>query len=296
MKTLTTITYKLDERFRLQFTNDWQDKYYHLQIINGDLTPLCYIPPASSGSFLCISGIPTGHSSSRIYELLVKNTYWIGKIYLLDAPKRLMDKIEEVKACNEDFELSFATEKNNANNIQDITPNLSKYIPEDNAVLFLSDAVADAKMYKIFASIFERCDGYMVYNNGELQSRCYRKQNFNFSKYTIFLPHGTQSELQKAEEVAKEPMVKYGVKEVNLFALHCFVQRSNQFGSQALFIYKQGFYQKDCVSSEEKQYVFNKIITTNSTGILKPEDSTERLQVIDAKEMLEEYLNENNLI
>ena len=180
--------------------------------------------------------------------------------------------------------------------LDDITPNLSKYIPEDNAVLFLSDAVADAKMYKIFASIFERCDGYMVYNNGELQSRCYRKQNFNFSKYTIFLPHGTQSELQKAEEVAKELMVKYGVKEVNLFALHCFVQRSNQFGSQALFIYKQGFYQKDCVSSEEKQYVFNKIITTNSTGILKPKDSSAHLQVVDCKEILEEHLNGNNLM
>jgi len=294
MKTLTTITYKLDERFRLQFTNDWQDKYYHLQIINGDLTPLCYIPPASSGSFLCISGIPTGHSSSRIYELLVKNTYWIGKIYLLDAPKRLMDKIEEVKACNEDFELSFATEKNNANNIQDITPNLSKYIPEDNAVLFLSDAVADAKMYKIFASIFERCDGYMVYNNGELQSRCYRKQNFNFSKYTIFLPHGTQSELQKANEVAKELKEKYGVEEVNLFALHCFI-RGLCFINEKLSFYHYANHNSVAEVKFSESFI-NKIITTNSTGILKPEDSTERLQVIDAKEMLEEYLNENNLI
>ena len=79
----------------------------------------------------------------------------------------------------------------------------------------------------------------------------------NTSGLTLFLPHGTQSELQKANEVAKELKEKYGVEEVNLFALHCFVQRSNQFGSQALFIYKQGFYQKDCVSSEEKQYVFN---------------------------------------
>ena len=39
---------------------------------------------------------------------------------------------------------------------------------------------------------------------------------------------------------------------------------------------------------------FNKIITTNSTGILPVQD-TERLQVIDCKEIFEEYLKENNL-
>ena len=36
------------------------------------------------------------------------------------------------------------------------------------------------------------------------------------------------------------------------------------------------------------------MFTNKSTGILKPEDSTERLQVIDAKEIFEEYLKENN--
>ena len=38
---------------------------------------------------------------------------------------------------------------------------------------------------------------------------------------------------------------------------------------------------------------FNKIITTNSTGILPVQDK-ERLQVIDCKEIFEEYLKENN--
>jgi predicted dehydrogenase len=40
---------------------------------------------------------------------------------------------------------------------------------------------------------------------------------------------------------------------------------------------------------------WNKLITTNSTGILKPEDSNERLQVIDCKEIFEERVKENNL-
>jgi hypothetical protein len=40
---------------------------------------------------------------------------------------------------------------------------------------------------------------------------------------------------------------------------------------------------------------FNKIITTTSTGILRPKDSSERLQVIDAKEIFEEHLNQKKL-
>ncbi len=43
----------------------------------------------------------------------------------------------------------------------------------------------------------------------------------------------------------------------------------------------------------ENSYFFNKIITTNSTGILEPQNS-ERLQVIDCKEIFEDYLKENN--
>lgn len=279
MLTLTTITYKLDESFRLEFTNDWEGKYYHLQIINGDLTPLCYIPPASSGSVLCISGIPNGYSS-RIYELLVKNTYWIGKIYLLDAPKLLMNKIEEVKVCNEDFGLSFVIEKHKANNIQNITPNLSKYIPEDNAVLFL---------------IEEDCNKYDHNNNCKFRIICqdgvmpksWKLLADKSCEITIFLPHGTQSEIQKAKEVAKELRGKYGVEEVNLFALHCFTQQD-----YILNIYGNCL-EDSCLAEDVCN--FNKVITTNSTGILPVQDK-ERLQVIDAKEIFEEYLNETNLI
>jgi len=166
--------------------------------------------------------------------------------------------------------------------LDDITPNLSKYIPKDNAVLFLSED--DCIQYR--DCFYPLHHGYM--DGGKLQHLTNGSEKFK--KFIIFLRHGTQSELQKAKELKE----KYGVEEVNLFVLRCYVQKSNQFGSQALFIYKQEFYQKECVSSEEKQYIFNKIITTNSTGILKPEDSSERLQVIDSKEIFEEFLKENN--
>ena len=37
------------------------------------------------------------------------------------------------------------------------------------------------------------------------------------NKITIFLTHGTQSEIQKANEVAKELKEKYGIEEVSFF-------------------------------------------------------------------------------
>lgn len=162
----------------------------------------------------------------------------------------------------------------NIKTLDDITPNLSKYIPEDNAVLFLSE------------------DDYDKYRN------CFTQKPAElFShyiplkvKYTIFLPHGTQSELQKAEEVAKELMEKYGVEEVNLCALHFFVEKKHIIKtlrpSRADRMYNNEIYgyemKKICKN-------INKIITTNSTGILPVQD-TERLQVIDSKEIFEEYL------
>jgi hypothetical protein len=154
--------------------------------------------------------------------------------------------------------------------LDDITPNLSKYIPEDNAVLFLSEE--DKEMYcnalESNICLFSLKD-LKIWNfkylndSGEMETP---------QKATIFLYHGTQSELQKANEVEKELKEKYGVKEVNLFALHWFYKR-NDF--------------------REPQLRCDKLITTNSTGILPIQDK-ERLQVVDCKEIFEEYLKENN--
>jgi len=160
--------------------------------------------------------------------------------------------------------------------LDDITPNLSKYIPKDNAVLFLSE------------------EDMLIYQKGFYRitlDRLRKDSGFPFkveNPVLIFLHHGTQSELQKANEVAKELKEKYGVEEVNLFMLHCFVNQDfilNIYGNSL----------EDSCLNEEVFCNINKIITTNSTGILKPEDSSERLQVIDAQEIFEEYSKENNL-
>jgi len=191
--------------------------------------------------------------------------------------------------------------------LDDITPNLSKYIPEDNAVLFLSG---------------ENCERYMqcfqghyigLYANDGLDEVTLKgsidainefvKNPIN--KVTIFLHHGTQAERQKANEVAKELKEKYGVKEVNLFRLHCFLEESDL--EQSYMSFANEMYSKSAdeaykfcidigiiVGSEksfkedftkrQKEYIsklpFDKIITTNSTSILEPQDN-EKLQVID---------------
>ena len=161
--------------------------------------------------------------------------------------------------------------------------NLSKYTPEDNAVLFLTteDKVRYAK-----SLLTKEHSSYMValFDNFILCS--YDKQfPKNYKNATIFLPHGTESELQRAEEVANNLWKNFGIKP-NLCVLHWFGSKYE-------------------VNAFEIEYLcedfgvlsnINKIITTNSTGVLKPEDSTERLQVIDCKKIFEEYLNESNLI
>ena len=206
------------------------------------------------------------------------------------------------------------TKEYNERHFQTLLPNLSKYIPEDNAVLFLSEE--DSRQYKIIPFYDKRCK--VMRNNiipdlhNGIVLTCMPEIYCTYKKLTIFLPHGTQSEIQKAKEVEKELKEKYGVEEVNLFVLHCFMYHEHSENGNTYTQYKpqNGLFKyertsatmmscKYCDTWSTKYtpiYNFNKIITTNSTGILKLEDSNERLQVIDAKEIFEEYLNENNLI
>jgi hypothetical protein len=166
-----------------------------------------------------------------------------------------------------------------------ITPNLSKYIPEDNAVLFLS-----ADCCEKYMQCFQSHHIGLYANDGldkvTLEGSINAINEFAknpIKKLTIFLTHGTQAELQKANEVEKELQEKYGIEEVNLCVLHCFCKYIDFTNSTYL-----------CDLGFQNQWNINKIITTNSTGILKPEDSNERLQVINCKEIFEDFLNGNN--
>ena len=170
--------------------------------------------------------------------------------------------------------------------IEGITPNLSKYIPEDNAVLFLSEE--DMEKYQhcfpnnhigLYINDGKNDETFIANNTESLINGIVEVKK---GKATIFLSHGTKSEIKKAEEVAKHLWKNFGIKP-DVFVFHCFLKYIDFTRSSYL-----------CDLGFENKWNINKIITTNSTGILKPEDSTERLQVIDCKEIFEKYLKENN--
>ena len=172
------------------------------------------------------------------------------------------------------------TKEYNERHFQTLLPNLSKYIPEDNAVLFLSkDIQTECENSFMPNEIYTYVDNN-IEGKSILENVFYYGTRINElqEKITIFLPHGTQSELKKAVEVKKELKEKYGVEEVNLCVLHWF-DKNDDYDVISFLLYKK---------------VFNEIITTNSTGILKAKDFRRYLQVIDCKEIFEEYLKENN--
>jgi len=236
---ITQIYHKKNELFEVEFYKDKEctetfdftgKKNLYIELINGDITPLIALDKIT----------PTDRSLG-----ITAYVPYIPNVKIITNNLRIKT-------------------------LDDITPNLSKYIPEDNAVLFLSEEGAD--------KYADDCEAWFLYQkdfpkrelNSEMDIR-------DWKKLTIFLSHGTLSKFQKANEVVKELKEKYGVEEVNLCVLHSFDKNDDYDVISFLLYYK----------------VFNEIITTNSTGILKAKDFRKRLQVIDCKEIFEEYLKEN---
>ena len=288
---ITQIYHKKNELFEVEFYKDKECTQYiekitgediYIELQNGDISPLMVLE----------SGIA---SVCTIYTPFISKNIHI-----------------------------YSNNGNTFETLDDITPNLSKYIPEDNAILFLSGEKLSLVDYDDYYNMFS---GYrdIEFEGKIIEGMPYHPQiygihtigdrvsvhkhehdiddytNFTLNilkgkKLTIFLHHGTQSELEKANEVAKELKEKYGVEEVNLFALDCFYDYGIKLYQLADFCNKleKAITQRK-VNEPIKMYYFNKIITTNSIGILKTEDSTKHLQVIDAKEIFEEYVKENNL-
>jgi len=265
------IYHKKNELFEVEFFEDAEctqafdfmdKKDLYIKLLNGDCTPVLAL-------------------SNKLWSLEIKanifTPFWYLGFYDGISPQTPVLTLNDV-LCNDELQ----------------NVNLSKYIPEDNAVLFLSEEdkmrfYVNEFSQKVFSKT-PLVSQYCIDKGDFPRNIVYGHFNDNNSSYTlngkqkgvhpiyrkikIFLPHGTHSELQKANEVAKELKEKYGVKEVNLFVLHWF--------------YKNEDY--DVISFLLYNKIFNKIITTNSTGILKPEDSNERLQVIDCKEVFEDSL------
>ena len=226
---------------------------FDLQVAN------CVIENGSENAQIFIPYIPQDCINSIMSAIISRN-----------CDNKEPDDYDNVKV----FTLTQINEMWDIDKIESITPDLSKYIPEGNAVLFLSE-----EGFFNYGKCFKGLD--LVASLEKLNTGI-----VSYKKLTIFLPHGTQSELQKANKVGKELKEKYGVEEVNVFVLHCFIDIYNCRKDILRYCKESGGGEYFCQN-------INKIITTNSTGIL-PVDDNERLQVIDCKAIFEEYLKENN--
>lgn len=166
-------------------------------------------------------------------------------------------------------------------------------IPEDNAVLFLSEG----DMEKYAGS---------YHFNDENPILCYSKENniinvfgknadryygnaiepYVIPKISIIIPQLHQDNIQEINNIAKELKEKYWVEEVNVFASHCFINLTNLITLEKLAILsnrlEKAIMQKESLECDDIKYI-NKITTTNSTGILEVQKS-DRLEVIDIKE------------
>ncbi len=170
--------------------------------------------------------------------------------------------------------LDYLPSLENIYTLDDITVDLSKYIPEDNAMLFLNKEEQEK-----YHNCFPNKHMGLYIDNG-----VYDKETI-----TIFLPHGTETKLKEAIELAKSLKKQYGIEEVNLFVLHCFI---SLYGGES---YINSFVSKGDDFPEFYSFgdFFNKIITTNSTGMSLIQNK-ERLQIIDCYDIFNDYLQNKN--
>ena len=182
--------------------------------------------------------------------------------------------------------LDFLPTFENIFTLDDITVNLSKYIPKDNSIVFLSEE--DQENYQDW---FPNQHIGLYINDGKNDEE-FRANNIKSlisgiadvkkGNITIFLTHGTEIEFQKANEVAKDLKEIYGVAEVNLLTkLWC---------DKDIYKLKQN---KNGSYTSVRKYDFNKIITTNSTGFCIKKNN-KILQVIDCYDIFNDHLQNKN--
>ena len=246
---LTRIYHKKNELFQVEFYQDWKCQ----QAFNFENIKNLYIELKDSDC------TPIFNLSNKLWSLNIKAniftpTWYLG-LYDGISPQTPLITLNDV--------------------LDDI--DLSKYIPKDNAVLFLSEEEANKHSDNCESWFLYQKDFHIRLSNSEMDIR-------DWKAITIFLTHGTESELKKASKIAQELKEKYKIEKFNIFVLHCFV----------------GVYGDDYINiSSKKENNFpsylslgefiNKVITTNSTGILEPQDE-KRLQILDCYNIFNDYL------
>ena len=246
---LTRIYHKKDEHFNIEFFQDKECrqafnfenvKNLYIELKEGDCTPIFKL-------------------SNKLWSLNIKaNIFtpaWYLGLYDGISPQTPLITLNDV--------------------LDDI--DLSKYIPKDNAVLFLSEGEANKHS--------NNCEAWFLYQkdfparqfNSEMDIR-------DWKAITIFLPHGTESELKKVNEIAQELKEKCKIEKVNIFVLHCF---GYLYGDDYIIV---GFKKENNFNTRLILDEFiDKVIATNSTGISEPQDG-KRLQILDCYDIFNDYL------
>jgi hypothetical protein len=193
---------------------------------------------------------------------------------------------------------------NDKKKFQEWTPNFSKYIPDGSAVLFVSYNDHE-RYYKTLEKDFNRRIVY--WGEKEVSNINEVLKLHKHAKITIVADSIDSQNIQEINNVAKELKEKYGVEWVGLCARDCFIENSSIFlynyddmlrdiGSvESNLLTCYSIYNQEGKKIEEKAFhttqklrrstFIDKLITTNSTGILEVQD-TERLKVVDWKEMV----------
>lgn len=192
--------------------------------------------------------------------------------------------------------------------LQDITPNYSKYIPEDSVVVFLDEKTAISYCQSFNKTrediILDEC---WYYIENKLSN-----PNDAIKKYALFLSKLTSKNIEKVNNIAKELKEKHKIEWVGVFTPLCFLpiepEYLNEYLEYVTYLDKipAGYYkvknpktneleeewceEGKALSTHNKLYYINKLITTNATGIHEPQD-TKLLKVIDCKEIFEDYLS-----
>jgi hypothetical protein len=249
---LTRIYHKKNEQFNIEFFQDKECqqafnfenvKNLYIELIEGDCTPIFKL-------------------SNKLWSLSIKAKIFTPTWYL-----GFYDGI------------SSQTPLITLNDLENM--DFSKYIPTDNAILFLNEDDAD--------KYADECEAWFLYQENlptkELNSQMDIR---DYKKITIFIENYTESEIRKTIDIAKELKEKYGIEEVNVFALHCF---ANLYGGEN-YINLTAVIDKGNGSPIHLFFkVINKIIITNSTCNSRTQNK-KRLQIIDCYNIFNDYLEE----
>ena len=174
---------------------------------------------------------------------------------------------------------------------KNITPDWSKYIAKDNAVLFLSEE--DYSKYKDIYPENYPSEGKMFNKNQKFFIKNDKIPHLikrvpspicewgDYTKVSIILTSIHSQNIKEISNIAKDLKENYGVEYIEVIATHCYL-KENKF---VKYDYTGGYKGKASFRYND----IDKIITTDSTGVLEVQD-TDKLKVIDCEEFFNNFL------